>query len=203
MKNITGSLFLLLSVFCLLSCSNNNDEEIIEKKDYELSSIKWILREGDGEEFFEVETPELIFQNTGNTTKDVVLNSRDGIEETSQFNIDESILPYLPEEETTFSIPETFQLSSSVHNYLLGGRTAPFQNEKAILPPNLTIEDTISLAPSCELRSKSIFKMKKITATYCVSFVEKDGTDRYEKEGKWVGVFIIGENCETVIVEIK
>ena len=45
--------------------------------------------------------------------------------------------------------------------------------------------------------------MKKITATYRACFVEKDGIDSYEKEGKWVGVFIYGENSETVINEIK
>ncbi|WP_286076465.1 hypothetical protein [Parabacteroides goldsteinii] len=47
------------------------------------------------------------------------------------------------------------------------------------------------------------FYNEKITATYCIRFVEKDGIDSYEKEGKWIGVFIYGENSETVINEIK
>ena len=45
--------------------------------------------------------------------------------------------------------------------------------------------------------------MKKIKATYRVRFVEKDGIDSYEKEGKWEGVFIVSESSETVINEIK
>ena len=109
----------------------------------------------------------------------------------------------MPKEVITTSIPETFEMLSSDYKYFVGGRKAPFQNEKALLPPVRKITDKISLAPSCELRNKSTFTMKKITATYRACFVEKDGIDSYEKEGKWVGVFIYGENSETVINEIK
>lgn len=103
MKNIIGSLFLLLSVFCLFACSK--DEELIEEKQYEFSSIMWALQEGDGEELFEIKTPEQVFRNTGNTTKDIVINSSEKVEESSQFFIDENILPYLPEEEITVAFP--------------------------------------------------------------------------------------------------
>lgn len=203
MKNIIGSLFLLLSVFCLLACSKDNDEELIEEKQYEFSSIRWALQEGDGEELFEIKTPEQVFRNTGNTTKDIVINSSEKVEESSQFFIDESILTDLPEEEITIAFPDVFELLSSEYKYFVGGRKAPFKNGKTPLPPNRTTTETISLVPTCELRNSSTFTMKKIKATYRVRFVEKEGIDSYEKEGKWEGVFIVFESSETVINEIK
>lgn len=203
MKNIIGSLFLLLSVFLFIACSKDNDEELIEEKQYEFSSIMWALQEGDGEELFEIKTPEQIFRNTGNTTKDIVINSSEKVEESSQFFIDENILPYLPEEEISIAFPDVFELLSSEYKYFIGDRKAPFKNEKTPLPPNRTTTETISLAPSCELRNSSTFTMKKIKATYRIRFVEKEGIDSYEKEGKWEGVFIVFESSDTVINEIK
>ena len=203
MKNIIGLLFLLVSFFSLISCNKDNDEEIIEEKQYEFSSIMWALQEGDGEDLFEIKTPEQVFRNTGNTTKEIVINSSEKVEESSQFFIDENILPYLPEEEITIAFPDVFELLSSEYKYFVGGRKAPFKNEKTLLPPNRTTTETISLAPSCELRNSSTFTMKKIKATYRIRFVEKEGIDSYEKEGKWEGVFIVFENSQTVINEIK
>lgn len=203
MKNIIGSLFLLLSVFCLLACSKDNDEELIEEKQYEFSSIMWALQEGDGEELFEIKTPEQVFRNTGNTTKEIVINSSEKVEESSQFFIDENILPYLPEEEIMIALPHAFELLSSDYKYYIGDIKAPFKNEKTPLLPTKSSTETISLAPSCELRNSSTFIMKKIKATYRARFVEKEGIDSYEKEGKWEGVFIVFESSETVINEIK
>ena len=88
MKNIIGVLFLLVSFFSLISCGKDNDEELIEEKQYEFSSIMWALQEGDGEDLFEIKTPELVFRNTGNTTKEIVINSSEKVEESSQFFID-------------------------------------------------------------------------------------------------------------------
>ena len=95
MKNITGLLLLLLPVFCLISCSNDNDEELIEKKSYELSSIQWTLREGDGEEFFEIKIPERIFQNTGDEIMWITVHSHGYIDETSLFHIEAGYIPNL------------------------------------------------------------------------------------------------------------
>ena len=104
MKNTTGVLFLLVSFFSLISCSKDNDEELIEEKQF--------------------------FRNTGNTTKEIVINSSEKVEESSQFFIDENILPYLPEEEITIAFPDVFELLSSEYKYFVGGRKAPFKNEK-------------------------------------------------------------------------
>lgn len=202
MKNITRSLILFLSVFCLMSCSND-DEKTTDKENYELGSVLWTLLEGDGEEYFEIETPELVYKNPGNVTKEVVINPQKDLEETSEFFIDESVLPILPEEGISITIPSKDLSLKTDYRYLVGGTKAPFQNGKTILPPTSTVTNTFTLAPSTEMRYKSTFIMKKITATYRACFVSKDGTDSYEKEGKWVGIFIFGENNETVFNDIK
>lgn len=107
------------------------------------------------------------------------------------------------EKEEGITIPSKDLSLKTDYRYLVGGTKAPFQNRKTILSPTSTITNTFSLAPSCEMRYKSTFKMKKITATYRASFVSKDGTDSFEKEGKWVGIFIFGEKNNTVSNEIK
>ena len=76
------------------------------------------LQEGDGEDLFEIKTPEQVFRNTGNTTKEIVINSSENVEESSQFFIDENILPYLPEEEITIAFPDVFDcylLNTNIH----------------------------------------------------------------------------------------
>lgn len=203
MKNIARSLFAFLSVFCLMSCSNDNDEKTIDRENYELSSVLWAFQEGDGEEYFEIETPELVYKNPGNITKEVVINPQKDLEETSEFIIDESVSPILPEEGISITIPSKDLSLKTDYRYLAGGTKAPFQNGKTILSPTSTVTNTFSLAPSCEMRYKSTFIMKKITATYRANFVSKDGTDSYEKEGKWIGIFIFGEKNNTVFNEIK
>lgn len=186
-----------------MSCSKDNDEELIEKKTYEFSSILWSLQEGDGEEFFDVKKPELVFRNTDNTTKDITINPYKNINETSLFYIDEKVLNDLPEEGISITVPTTINILSSDYGYLVGNRKVPFINNEEILPPTRTAEDIFSLAPSCELRNKSTITMKKITATYRIRFVEKGGSDSYEVEGKWEGKFIFSENNEAIISEIK
>lgn len=203
MKNITGSLFLLLSVFCLLSCSKDDSEELIEKRNYELSSIKWVLREGDGEEFFDIKTPEQVFRNTGNTTKEIVIDPEKEIYGTSQFYIDDKERINLPEEERIISIPNQVEILSSDYRYLVGGDKAPFQSEKSSIASTRTVESTYNLSPQCELRHKSIITMKKITATYSARFTEKEGLDSYEIEGKWEGTFIFKIESQATIDEIK
>ncbi|WP_455641338.1 hypothetical protein [Parabacteroides sp.] len=203
MKIIKRSFFLLLFVFSFISCSTDNDEELIEKKTYEFSTILWSLQEGDGEEFFDVKMPEQVFRNTDNTTKDITINPYKNINETSLFYIDEKVLNDLPEEGIFITIPTTANILSSDYGYLVGNRKAPFYNNEEILPPSKIVKDILSLAPSCELRTKSTITMKKITATYRIYFVEKGGSDSYEVEGKWEGKFIFGDNSETIISEIK
>lgn len=204
MKNITGLLLLLLPVFCLISCSNDNDEELIEKKSYELSSIQWTLREGDGEEFFEIKTPERVFQNPGDEPMSITIHSYNSIDETSLFHIEDKVLADLSEDDSTIiSIPDMTEILSSNFGYLVGGRKAPFQTEESVLTPNRTIEDHTSLAPHCELRYYATIKIKKITATYNALLIEKEGIDSYETEGKWEGQFIAGSTDSYIINEIK
>lgn len=204
MKNIIGSLFLLLSVFCLFACSKDNDEELIEEKQYEFSSIMWALQEGDGEEFFEIKIPERIFQNTGDEIMWITVHSHGYIDETSLFHIEDKVLADLSEDDSTIiSIPDMTEILSSNFKYLVGGRQAPFQTKESVLTPNRTIEDRTSLAPHCELHYYTTIKIKKIIATYKALLTEKGGTSSYEAEGKWEGQFFAGSTEHYTINEIK
>ena len=205
LKNLFIVLFLSSCSIFIVSCSKDNDEEIVENKTYELKEISWILKDGDGQEIIEMKLPELVFRNDGNSTMDCTIKPLAEMKGTSQFyNDDVQTFLKLDGNEVNISIPSGIEfLYSSDYTYFAGGIKVPFRRDESTFPFSTQTTQTIGLPPHAELRYNATVYLQKITATYLARIGEKEGFDSYETSGKWIGVFYHTMNSSLTINDIK
>lgn len=187
MKNVIATMCFAIVTVCLMSCSNN--DEIPEKKQYEFESIKWCQQEGDGVESYKKDIPSTIFSNPTSEPAIITISPIGGIKETSQFFIDQEVLANLSGEELV-CIPHLINTLTSEYIGLQGGPEAPFQTGTITVSPTKKDIETMHLPPHCKVEYTATIEMKKLTATYRAHFVEKNGSDSYDIEGKWEGHYI-------------
>lgn len=205
LTNLFGILSISICLLCCMSCSDPVEDEIPQEKHYELSSIRWKLEEGDGQEIVEKEVPEQVFRNEGNTPMPLCLYPLEGIDDMSCFYSDnEEEFAALTQQGIEVILPREIELlSTTEYKYMGSGIKAPFQLKEVALAAATTLKDSTDVAPHCELRYKATVSQKRITATYYARFVDESSFDSYELKGKWVGLFFNGIHTETTLDEIK
>jgi len=195
----------ILAVF-LVSCNNDENEELQDNKKYTLASIQWKLAEGDGLEIVEKQIPKEVFRNDGNLPMPVVIKPIEKIEETSYFECDDmEFLNKWGGEDLFVSVPSEFSLLSDSYGYFAGGVQAPlYAGEKVRLKPTIHMQDSTNLPPNTEFSYEATVNMKKITATFSARFVTEDGGyDSFEVTGKWIGILFNNISERGVYNDIK
>lgn len=214
MKN-TNYLFVILFLLttCFISCSNDDDNEtdfVEEPKKYELVSIMWKLDEasGDGVEMISVKLNPKTVNNNTSIKQPVEYNPLETVKQTSYFeyeNKDAEFLNKWMPENMEVIIPTEPVILSSRYSYMASGVKAPLELQKEREVGMTTkISYSTDLTPKTKITYGGTVHFKKITATYCLQFSQKDHPFvDVEITGKWTGVIYDYLESETTVDEIK
>lgn len=196
-------LFVLLTIVCLYSCSNDSDSVQEKDKEYDLHSIMWTKEAGDGEEFIETVMPERVIMNTTQDIMSAVFKSSDYVEDSSCFTSDDpNAFMKFAEGIQNVSIPTDESLSEGYYS-ISGEIQAPYQEGEVIIPSKTVTKNTFEFHPNTKLIVNDTIITKKLTLSYRIICIERNTNQELIVNGKWTGKFYLGEKLKVTPEIIK
>jgi len=200
------SVFLFLFASCFVSCSSDDNEDIIdETKEYKLFSVRWEFDEDNGVEKITEKLEDRIVYNYGTTKKWVDYDPFEEVEQTSFFECEMQDVEFLDKwlsKDTTIYVPSNI---SFPYWSMFSSSKVPLDFMKKFgIELTLNINDSVELPPNTKITYRQTLYYNKVTATCYLVFVTKDGSfEKLEVAAKWTGMLYDHDDSGAVVSEIK